>query len=102
MSHIPKIGYARYASPDKEVSVLSNTFLLSSSLKKNTYMCHSTLTLTLILKMGIKADILGLYITECVFCDILTAIHIYIFILETILWPKRAAKTFRLSQSTVV
>jgi putative membrane protein len=51
--------------------------------------------------MGINADIPGLYITGCVFCGILAVIHIYIFILEAILWRKRAAKTFRLPQSTV-
>jgi putative membrane protein len=51
--------------------------------------------------MGIQADIPGLYITGCVFCGILAAIHIYIFILEAILWRKRAAKIFRLPQSTV-
>jgi len=51
--------------------------------------------------MGIQADIPGLYITGCVFCGILAAIHIYIFILGAILWRKRAAKIFRLPQSTV-
>ncbi|CAF2161180.1 unnamed protein product [Rotaria magnacalcarata] len=51
--------------------------------------------------MGINASIPGLAITGCVFCGILAALHIYIFILETILWRKRAAKTFRLPQSTV-
>ena len=51
--------------------------------------------------MEIKADIPGLYITGCVFCGILAVIHIYIFILEAILWRKRAAKAFRLPQSTV-
>ncbi|CAF5178555.1 unnamed protein product, partial [Rotaria magnacalcarata] len=51
--------------------------------------------------MGINASIPGLAITGCVFCGILAALHIYIFILETVLWRKRAAKTFRLPQSTV-
>jgi len=51
--------------------------------------------------MVIKADIPGLYLTGCVFCGILAVVHIYIFILEAILWRKRAAKTFRLPQSTV-
>jgi putative membrane protein len=51
--------------------------------------------------MEIKADIPGLYITGCVFAGILAVIHIYIFILEAILWRKLAAKTFHLPQSTV-
>jgi len=51
--------------------------------------------------MAINAEIPGLAITGCVFCGILAVIHIYIFILEAILWRKRAAKVFRLPQSTV-
>lgn len=51
--------------------------------------------------MAVQADIPGLYITGCVFCGLLALIHIYIFVLESILWRKRAAKTFRLPQSTV-
>lgn len=43
----------------------------------------------------------GLFITGCVFSGILAAIHIYIFVLESILWQKRASKSFRLPQSTV-
>jgi len=51
--------------------------------------------------MGVDADIPGLFITGCVFSGILALIHIYIFLLESILWRKRAAKAFRLPQSTV-
>lgn len=51
--------------------------------------------------MAIDADIPGLYITGCVFCGILASIHIYIFVLESFLWRKRAAKAFRLPQTTV-
>ena len=51
--------------------------------------------------MAVQADIPGLYITGCVFCGILAGIHIYIFVLESLLWRKRAAKAFRLPQTTV-
>jgi putative membrane protein len=51
--------------------------------------------------MEVKADIRGLFIAGCVFAGLLAAIHIYIFVLESILWRKRAAKAFRLPQSTV-
>ncbi|CAF0727755.1 unnamed protein product [Rotaria sordida] len=51
--------------------------------------------------MAINPHISGLAITGYVFCGILAAIHIYIFILEAILWKKRAAEVFRLPQSTV-
>ncbi len=47
------------------------------------------------------AAIPGLFITGCVFCGLLAVIHIYIFILEAILWRKRAGKTFGLSPATV-
>ncbi|CAF0923729.1 unnamed protein product [Didymodactylos carnosus] len=43
----------------------------------------------------------GLEITGDVFCGILAAIHIYIFVLETFLWRSRAAKGFNLSQTVV-
>ncbi|CAF0740021.1 unnamed protein product [Rotaria sp. Silwood1] len=51
--------------------------------------------------MALIAYIRGLAITGCVFCGILAVIHIYIFILEAILWRKRATKAFGLPQSTV-
>lgn len=51
--------------------------------------------------MELIASIRGLAITGCVFSGILAAMHIYIFILEAILWRKRAAKVFRLPQETV-
>lgn len=51
--------------------------------------------------MATGANIPGLFITGCVFSGILAAIHIYIFVLESILWQKRASKAFRLPQSTV-
>jgi putative membrane protein len=51
--------------------------------------------------MEVQADIRGLFITGCVFAGILALIHIYIFLLESILWRKRAAKAFKLPQSTV-
>jgi putative membrane protein len=51
--------------------------------------------------MAMPGDIPGLAITGCVFCGILAVIHIYIFILEAILWRKRASKSFGLPQSTV-
>ena len=47
------------------------------------------------------ADIQGLFIAGCVFAGLLALIHIYIFVLESILWRKRAAKVFKLPQSTV-
>ncbi|CAF0896161.1 unnamed protein product [Adineta steineri] len=51
--------------------------------------------------MALESVIPGLAITGCVFCGIIAVIHIYIFILESILWRKRAAKSFKLSQAVV-
>lgn len=51
--------------------------------------------------MAYLGDIPGLFITGCVFCGLLAVIHIYIFVLEAILWRQRAAKSFGLPQSTV-
>lgn len=51
--------------------------------------------------MTLNAAIPGLAITGCIFAGILAIIHIYIFILEAILWKRRGAQVFRLSQSVV-
>jgi putative membrane protein len=47
------------------------------------------------------ATVRGLAITGCVFCGLLAAIHIYIFVFEAMLWRKRAAKAFQYPQSAV-
>lgn len=51
--------------------------------------------------MALKSEIPGLAITGCVLCGLVAFIHVYIFILEAILWRKRAAKVFRMPQSIV-
>jgi putative membrane protein len=51
--------------------------------------------------MSLQAAVPAVAIIGCVFCGILALIHIYIFILEAILWRKRAANAFGFSQSTV-
>lgn len=51
--------------------------------------------------MATNAVIPGLFIAGCVVCGLIALIHIYIFLLEAVLWRKRAAKAFRLPQSTV-
>lgn len=47
------------------------------------------------------AAVRGLAITGCVFCALLAAIHIYIFVFESMLWRTRAAKAFQFPQSAV-
>jgi putative membrane protein len=51
--------------------------------------------------MAVDAVVPGLAITGIIFCALLAAIHIYIFVLEALLWRSRAAKSFGLSQTAV-
>lgn len=51
--------------------------------------------------MGLDAAVPGVAIAGCVISGIIAAIHIYIFVLESILWRTRAAKVFKFPQSVV-
>ena len=51
--------------------------------------------------MGLEVPVTGVAIVGCVISGILAAIHIYIFVLEAILWRSRAAKAFNIPQPVV-